>query len=478
MTQKAAPEEVDALLAKANGPRRARTLSWTEVERLVSEAAASPIGVAFGHGGSSDPRARTTLCLVVVEEDRVTAGFAELSAVDADPGKAWKELRPWNAHLPEANVARARAWAARKKPDRVRWKLDKPQPVDGEGLLPKILEKPGDDQLRLVYADWLAEQGDPRGELIAIQIRRAQEEQGGKQAPALRQRELQLWESEPIAKLFKGWLGFEWAPVLLDEGVTVARGQGQHGAEALWFRRGFVDGISVQATKLSELTGLMTQEPVEQLSLYTSGPPDGARIAALPGLSRVRKLSLMPLRAIQPDGLSLLLESRELRKLESLELVGQSMLEVGALLLAARGPEVLPALEELTVIDDALTATALSALRSTRWFRRLKALKLEAVALRPAAITALADGPEVEWESLALERDGLGANDVLPLFRSKALAKVKRLSLAKNNLSNVAALLATPLLSTLQQLSLNGNPLTESARQVLRARLNDKVLLD
>src|ERR1700722_7608798 len=35
-------------------------------------------------------------------------------------------------------------------------------------FLEAIMEKPDDDSLRLVFADWLEERGDPRGELLRL----------------------------------------------------------------------------------------------------------------------------------------------------------------------------------------------------------------------------------------------------------------------------------------------------------------------
>jgi uncharacterized protein (TIGR02996 family) len=43
----------------------------------------------------------------------------------------------------------------------------------GEALLRAVYENLDDDGARRVYADWLVEQGDPRGELIALQVARA-----------------------------------------------------------------------------------------------------------------------------------------------------------------------------------------------------------------------------------------------------------------------------------------------------------------
>lgn len=43
-------------------------------------------------------------------------------------------------------------------------------PSRGDLLLDAIIDDPEDDQLRRVYADWLAERSDPRGELIQLQM--------------------------------------------------------------------------------------------------------------------------------------------------------------------------------------------------------------------------------------------------------------------------------------------------------------------
>lgn len=67
-----------------------------------------------------------------------------------------------------------------------------------EGLEAAILAAPDDAQAYLVYGDWLLEQGDPRGELVSVQVQR-------ERAPAdvsLATREKQLFASHA-----RGWLG-------------------------------------------------------------------------------------------------------------------------------------------------------------------------------------------------------------------------------------------------------------------------------
>jgi uncharacterized protein (TIGR02996 family) len=83
----------------------------------------------------------------------------------------------------------------------------KGQPQGEEALLAAIYDAPDDDGPRLVYADYLTEKGDPRGEFIALQIR------GGDPKR----------EKELIKKHGAGWLG-PLAPVLLKEGIEFRRG--------------------------------------------------------------------------------------------------------------------------------------------------------------------------------------------------------------------------------------------------------------
>lgn len=66
---------------------------------------------------------------------------------------------------------------------------DEATAVRGEAdFLRAIYERPDDDGLRSVYADWLTERGDPRGELITLQLARAR----GEETPATRKREAAL----------------------------------------------------------------------------------------------------------------------------------------------------------------------------------------------------------------------------------------------------------------------------------------------
>ena len=85
-----------------------------------------------------------------------------------------------------------------------------------EAFLQAILEQPDDDTPRLIYADWLEEQGDPRGEFIRIQCALAGLPPDDARRPELGAREAALLEShreawlEPLRGLGSGALPSLW----------------------------------------------------------------------------------------------------------------------------------------------------------------------------------------------------------------------------------------------------------------------------
>lgn len=85
---------------------------------------------------------------------------------------------------------------------------------DGAALLQAIYDHPADDERRLVYADWLSEQGDPRGEFIMLQFERHKGTLSSRGAA----RERALFQ-----KHYRGWLGGVASRIRRD-GVRFERG--------------------------------------------------------------------------------------------------------------------------------------------------------------------------------------------------------------------------------------------------------------
>jgi uncharacterized protein (TIGR02996 family) len=86
--------------------------------------------------------------------------------------------------------------------------------MNQQALLNEIRAKPDQDGPRLVYADWLTDHGDPRGEFIQIQCRLPRAAPDDPHRPALVAREAELlaaheatWRAELLSVP-----GFEWGP--------------------------------------------------------------------------------------------------------------------------------------------------------------------------------------------------------------------------------------------------------------------------
>ncbi len=100
--------------------------------------------------------------------------------------------------------------------DHLRAIVDAARATDGgadqaQALLAAIYANPADDAPRLVYADWLGERGDPRGELIALQLT-------ADPTPAMRRRAAALVDEHATR-----WLG-AIAPQLRKAGMRFERG--------------------------------------------------------------------------------------------------------------------------------------------------------------------------------------------------------------------------------------------------------------
>jgi len=70
-------------------------------------------------------------------------------------------------------------------------------------LYQDVLENPGDDDARMVYSDWLTQNGDPRGEFIAIQCLLKRMDDVDPRLPELERR-----QNELLYKFRKDWQGW------------------------------------------------------------------------------------------------------------------------------------------------------------------------------------------------------------------------------------------------------------------------------
>jgi uncharacterized protein (TIGR02996 family) len=153
-------------------------------------------------------------------------------------------------------------------------------------FLADILANPDDDGPRLVFADWLAQQGDPRGELINVQC--ALVHATGAERARLVNR------SSDLLSRHGTWL---------DEIRSIVRG--------VETKRGFVASINATARVFAKHCGpLFEREPIQELRVTKPMPRDLATLAKTPHLARLRSLAFI-------DSVTLDLES-QLRMLGNL----------------------------------------------------------------------------------------------------------------------------------------------------------------
>lgn len=118
-----------------------------------------------------------------------------------------------------------------------------------DAFLRAITENPDDDTPRLIYADWLEERGDPRGEFIRIQIAVAHERYCAARRLPLEARERELLEHHQDT-----WLG-TLRPML-----------------TRWsFRRGFLDTVAVPASVYLQHTAIPRPATVRRFEVDLTG---------------------------------------------------------------------------------------------------------------------------------------------------------------------------------------------------------------
>jgi len=304
-------KKLEALLANANGKRRKFLLAPSDVMQAVLDAMASPHGIGVRHGGG-DLMQKTSLCLAVqLKKDptKVVVGIGTCWDRPT-PGRIWKNVSPWQQDHAK-NVDKAAAWAKEKnKTDRVTIEVDakptakskvtaKAKATDGAKLLASILANPADNDARLVYADWLSQNGDPRGELITVQCAIAAKGRN----TALEKREKEL------LKRHKATWTKSARQVAIDCDLT----------------RGFVSRIKAKAiTFANNGAAVFESDPIETLRLDDPTSSGLRLLAKAKHLGKLRELEILPWYSISRtqdvNALRELLLSEHLGKVRELRL--------------------------------------------------------------------------------------------------------------------------------------------------------------
>ncbi|HJZ60145.1 MAG TPA: TIGR02996 domain-containing protein [Gemmataceae bacterium] len=246
--------------------------------------------------------------------------------------------------------------------------------TDHDTFLKTIIDRPDDDTARLVFADWLAENGDPdRGEFIRIEVELARRDPDGFDDEP-RRSDLFARRSELLKQHGKRWLapfqsyakesGFERGFVHeLEVPVEVFLTRGEEWFAAAPITRVrfarfevWVDTIRQGLWLADALFGspLLSRLAVINLERNQMNASDMEWFARHPDLSRLRELKL-EWNLIRTEGAIVLAGMAQLRGLESLDLMNNGITDRGARAIA-ESPH-LAGLKELRITRNPIRKT-------------------------------------------------------------------------------------------------------------------------
>jgi uncharacterized protein (TIGR02996 family) len=238
-----------------------------------------------------------------------------------------------------------------------------------DAFLADILEHPADDAPRLIFADWLEENGDPeRAEFIRLMLARARgpEEPVAGRARKLLVRNWDRWVA-PLARL----VGDEpYEPWLMAGEPAMTATLLNH------FPRGFVSTLTMAASRfISAGEAILRLTPLTQLRLQGAGGL-GAELAACPHLQWIREIDFIDyFRApVEAQDMAELAASPHLRRLSVLSLYRNNLGDAGLQALARA--TWLPGLVELDLTENGLSQAGLAALAACPRLGNLRVLRL------------------------------------------------------------------------------------------------------
>ncbi len=263
-----------------------------------------------------------------------------------------------------------------------------------DALLRAVLADPDDDAPRLIYADWLDENGEcERAELIRLQIALAHTHEAAPSYPLWRRR-----EGELLAAHAAPWAG----------GLTGI-------AQRCTFRRGFVEEVEVAAPVfLRHGERLFEGAPVRTVALVRVGL-SGPRLAMCRALARVVNLDLSNSH-LWPSHMARLLASPFLVGLRGLSLAGNNLGHSAAAVLV--DAPVLGGLKRLELYQNRLHDAGAILLADCPRVAQLHVLGLRSNGIGNEGANALAESPHLDNLTL-LDLRANYADSALPSVRAR-----------------------------------------------------------
>lgn len=283
--------------------------------------------------------------------------------------------------------------------------------TEAEAFLQRIRAYPEDDAQRLIFADWLDEEGDPRGRFIRVQLALADTPPDTLtwKSLAVEEREMldahrEVWEA-PLRKLANGFV----------------------------FRRGFVYELKVNAQQfLWHAPEIFDAAPVRHVHLLDVGDCLPS-VFQSPLLSRLSALTVYGQHTGEPLARAVA-RSEHLAGLKYLTLKRNRFGDEAAEQLA-RSPHLVN-LEELDLSENDIGETGARALAASPHLGKLRRLEVRDNRLGPAGAEAVAGSDRLTaLHQLGLSHNEVGSPRLHTLGRAHDLLRVAVLDLSANGLT-------------------------------------------
>jgi uncharacterized protein (TIGR02996 family) len=301
--------------------------------------------------------------------------------------------------------------------------------TEAEAFLQRIRAYPDDDAPRLVYADWLDEQGDPRGAFIRVQLALAQlaaEDEASSERISRSDREELRKQLQTRERSLLDAHEQEWTAPF------------RRFATRPRFHRGFVEEVNVDAHNLiRHAHELFSAGPLRHIYLLDIG---GALPTVLqcPLLSRLSALTIHASHAGEPLARAIA-RSEYLTGLKSLDLSRNRFDHHSAEHLAAS--PALSGLQELNLRENAIGEAGARALAVSPHFGNLRYLELHGNRLGPAGAEAIAISERLpSLQRLGLAENDVGSPRIQGLSRMHDLLRVPEVDLSSNGVGPVGLL--------------------------------------
>ena len=336
-----------------------------------------------------------------------------------------------------------------------------------EAFLAAIAAAPDEDTPRLVYADWLDENGTEDDRARAALIR------------AQCRMEVLPVESKERKKLVR-----EVRVILNKHYTTWTAGlRDAHLGKDWTFRRGFIDGLTISPTAyIQRGEDLFRLAPTLRSVKFPNAANETTELAASPFLARLASVDLALMCTCGwcsiDEELRDLFKSKHATNLKCLNVSHDRIDAEGAAALARS--KVLANLAELDLSANPLSSDGAVALAKSKHFVKLTALNLANTALYSSGAEALAKAKNLPaLARLNLSGNQIRASGVVALVAAPFFSQLTHLDLSKNRITEAGARALAGVEETkLERLDLRGCNLTARATALLKKKFGKIVNVD